>query len=72
MTINGPICLALAILVFAFHALHAIEWRRESKERLKQWKEYDEASQRRHDEFMEALSWYRAASGQWSNKRHQA
>jgi hypothetical protein len=31
-------------------------WRKESRERLAQWRVYDATSQARHDEFMRALA----------------
>src|ERR1044072_4209594 len=41
--------------ICGWHALFLLFWRRESRERLRRWGDYDAASQRRHDEFIVEL-----------------
>lgn len=41
-----------AVVVCGLHALYLSDWQRESRARVEQWRAYDAASQKRHDEFM--------------------
>jgi hypothetical protein len=61
-----------ALVICGLHVLYLRGWRRERRDQLAQWKAYDVASERRHVEFMEALTWYRRAKFGWSEKRGQA
>ncbi len=55
MIIDGPIWFVCALLICGAHTLFLLDWRRESRMRLKEYAEYDAESKRRHDEFMAAL-----------------
>jgi len=70
--IDGFWWFVAAIVICGLHATYIRDWRRERRDQLAQWKAYDEASERRHVEFMEALTWYRSAKLGWSQKRGQA
>lgn len=56
MIIDGLAWFIGALCICGIHALFLLDWRRESRERIKQWGEYEESSERRHREFMVALA----------------
>lgn len=70
MIIIGLHWFIAALVVFGLHAASLLDWRREARERLAQWKAYDEGAERRHQEFMAELR--RARSGQQPRERAKA
>jgi hypothetical protein len=72
IVIEGPWWFIGALVVFALHALYLRSWRLERLSHLNEMRARDAADQKRHDEFMSALSWYRRAKLGWSEKRGQA
>jgi len=61
-----------ALIIFALHVLYLRSWRLERLAYLAELRARDEADQKRHDEFMDALTWYRRGKLGWSEKRGQA
>lgn len=70
MTIDGLHWFIAALVVFDLHAAFLLDWRREARERLAQWKQYDADSELRHQEFMVELR--RARSGEPPRERAKA
>lgn len=56
MVIDGFFWFIGAILICGAHALYLHSWRRERRQQLEKWRKYDEASERRHVAFMDAIS----------------
>lgn len=69
MIIDGFRWFVAALVVFGFHALFLLDWRREARDRLAQWAAYDAASQRRHDEFIVELRRARLSRSATDQKR---
>lgn len=71
MTIHGFWWFVVALCTFGVHGLLLWTWIRESREQLRQWDEYDAASQRRHDEAMARLRGARRTWAAVDSKRGQ-
>lgn len=55
VVIDGLFWFFAALLVCGAHAAYLYDWRLERRSHLAQWKQYDVASQKRHEEFMRAV-----------------
>ena len=55
MMIDGPLWFVGALVLCGVHTLYLRSWRRERRQQLAQWRAYDAASQKRHEEFMTAM-----------------
>lgn len=53
--IDGPMWFIGALLICGVHALYLWSWRRDRREHLARWQNYDAVSQLRHDEFMRVM-----------------
>lgn len=56
MIIDGPIWFVGAILICGVHALYLRGWRRELRAHRAWWQKYDADAQKRHEDFMRAMS----------------
>lgn len=64
--IDGPLWFAGALLVCGWHTLYLRGWRRERREHLAWWQQYDADAQKRHEEFMRVMDRDEAPAHGWS------
>ena len=54
--IDGPLWFLGAIVICGAHVLYLRGWRREQRQSLAWWQAYDAEAEKRHQEFMRAIS----------------
>lgn len=72
MTIVGFWWFIGALAVMVVHCFVQLHFRRDARERLARWAEYNEQSQRRHDEFITEMRRWRGGPTNPASKRGQA
>ena len=72
IVIEGHWWFVATVVLVALHVLYLRNWRRERLAHLNEMRAHDAADQKRHDEFMHALTWYQRSKLGWSEKRGQA
>jgi hypothetical protein len=70
--IDGFWWFVAALVICVLHVLYLRSWRRERLGHLAEFRRHDAEDQKRHDEFMDALTFYRRGQLGWSQKRGQA